>query len=208
MTLMHQKQTIEDTVVDQVLHWDKERPIGVYLTSGYGPPLRWTLHEFKPRTDDLLGQFQYLQDPATGQQRRFHKYSPPFGLLKLDNSDDDYLNGYLEKLLTEEWLWDLGWTCFEEESQIDEEHFQARLVDLICTLFLRSPDQVVSEDYYSYLSCTNNVAAQEIAGRYTANADHHLYYGSHSYHCRGNTTSRTRRYKILGERAKPAVHLP
>lgn len=144
MTLMHQKQTIEDTVADQVLHWDKDHPITVYLTSGYGPPLRWSLHEFKPRTNDLLGQFQYLQDPVTGQQKRYHKYSPPFGLLKLDSSDDDYLNKYLDTLLTPEYLWDLGWTCFEEESQVDDDSFQARLVDCMCTLYLQTGDPDVS----------------------------------------------------------------
>lgn len=69
MTLMHQKQTIEDTVKDQVLDWDQQHPIDIYLTSGYGPPLRWKLYEFKPRTNDLLGQFQYLQDPSTSTLR-------------------------------------------------------------------------------------------------------------------------------------------
>lgn len=145
MTLMHQKQTIEDTVVDQVQSWDMDHPITVYLTSGYGPPLRWILHEFKPRSQDLLGQFQYLQNPATGQHVRMHKYSPPFGLLKLDNADDDYLKNYLKTLLADDWIWDLGWTCFEEESQVDEEHFQARLVELMCELFRKTSDAAVSK---------------------------------------------------------------
>ena len=176
---MHQKQTIEDTVAEQVLQWDKEHPITVYLTSGYGPPLRWSLHEFKPRTNDLLGQFQYLQDPATGRQTRYHKYSPPFGLLKLDSADDEYLNTYLDKLLTKDYLWDLGWTCFEEESQVDEEHFQASLVDCICTLYLNTPDQdpEVSKSTFDRRASTDDYTARKGAGRCPSDADHHLHYG-------------------------------
>jgi hypothetical protein len=39
MTLMHQKQTIEDCVQDQVVQWYHLRPVEVNLTSGYGCPL-------------------------------------------------------------------------------------------------------------------------------------------------------------------------
>ena len=163
MTLMHQKQTIEDTVADQVVTWDKEHPITVYLTSGYGPPLRWTLHEFKPRTNDLLGQFQYLQDPATGRQQRIHKYSPPFGLLKLDSNDDEYLNGYLESLLAPQWLWDMGWTFFEEESEVDEGSFQARLLASMCKLFQSTENHDVSNFDPSQISRTlTSVQLKEI----------------------------------------------
>ena len=144
MTLMHQKQTIEDCVNDQVLEWDLQSPLDVYLTSGYGPALRWKLYEFKPRTDELLGQFQYLQDPTTGVSRRFQKYSPPFGLIKLDSADDMHFENYLESLLSPEYLWDLGWTCFEEESQVDSDAFQARLMDLVCKLYTETHDYDVS----------------------------------------------------------------
>ncbi|KAK3710302.1 hypothetical protein LTR37_010368 [Vermiconidia calcicola] len=140
MTLMHQKQTIEDTVKDQVLDWDQQHPIDIYLTSGYGPPLRWKLYEFKPRTNDLLGQFQYLQDPRTGVSQRYHKYSPPFGLIKLDASDDSQFEKYLDDLLSEEYLWEFGWTCFEEESQIDPDMFQATLLNLMCKLYQETQD--------------------------------------------------------------------
>lgn len=144
MTLMHQKQTIEDTVNDQVVEWDFDNPIDVYLTSGYGPALRWKLYEFKPRTEELLGQFQYLQDPVTGLSQRYKKYSPPFGLIKLDSADDMHFENYLEQLLSEEYLWELGWTCFEEESQVDSDFFQARLLDLVCKLYTKTQDYDVS----------------------------------------------------------------
>lgn len=144
MTLMHQKQTIQDTVSDQVVEWDLDRPIDVYLESGYGPPLRWKLYEFKPRTRDLLGQFQYLQDPKTGTQQRIHKYSPPLGLSKLDATDDQHVEEYLKRLLEDDCLLDLGWSCFEEESQVDGEDFQATLLACMCELYTRTRDEDVS----------------------------------------------------------------
>ncbi len=137
MTVMHQKQTIEDTVKEQVVQWDTNA-IEIYLTSGYGPAQRWKVHEFLPRSKDLMGQFQYLQDPTTGQLRPTHKYSPPLGLLKLDASDDYNIETHLETLLSPEWLEDFGWTCYEEESQVDSKYFQARLLDQICRLFLNT----------------------------------------------------------------------
>jgi hypothetical protein len=98
MTVMHQKQTIEDTVKDQVDHWSHDY-IEVYLTSGYGPPMKWNLYEFEPKSRDLLGQLQYRQDPITRKLLPTHKYSPPLGLKKLDASDDDHVDAYLAKLL-------------------------------------------------------------------------------------------------------------
>ena len=144
MTLMHQKQTIEDCVNDQVLEWDHSNPIDVYLTCGYGPALRWKLYEFRPRTDELLNQLQYLQDPATGVSHRCQKYSPPFGLTKLDQSDDRHFETYLDQLMSSDYLWDLGWTCFEEETQVDPQAFQANLLDLMCKLYQNTFDVDVS----------------------------------------------------------------
>ncbi|KAK5113918.1 hypothetical protein LTR85_010451 [Meristemomyces frigidus] len=143
MTLMHQKQTIEDCVKDQVLRWDMENSIDVYLTSGYGPALRWKLYEFLPRTNELLGQLQYLQNPATRASTRYQKYSPPFGLAKLDTSDDGHFEAYMECLLEHQHLWDFGWTCFEEETQIND--FQAQLLDLMCVLYTQTQDPDLSD---------------------------------------------------------------
>ncbi len=138
MTVMHQKQSIEDTIQEQVIGWHSGNAIDLYLTSGYGPPLMWKVYEFEARTDDLLGQYQYLQDPATGQLKRYHKFSPPLGLMKLDTSDDVHFNQYLNQCMQPgmECLGDLGWTCFEEESQVDEYEFQAKLLDQMCRLYL------------------------------------------------------------------------
>jgi hypothetical protein len=140
-TLMHQKQGIEDCVHQQVRAWDT-RPVEVLLTSGYGHPLRWVLHEFKPATAELLKQYQYLQDVETGQSVRFEKWSPPLGIIKLDPSDIWHFEEYLDELMTVEHLPDLPWTCFEEESQFDD--FQATMLDMICKLYLATTDRDVS----------------------------------------------------------------
>lgn len=139
---MHQKQPIEDYVQEQVRGWDVQRPIDVYLTCGYGHALRWRLYEFDPRSPELLGQFQYLQDVGTRRSVRFQKYSPPLGLMKLDPTDDRHFRNYLDELMEQRYLWEFAWTCFEEETQIND--FQAVLLDLMCTLYKRTGDFDVS----------------------------------------------------------------
>ena len=148
--MMHQKQGIEDCVKAEVIEWDMERPIDIYLTSGYGPPLRWKLHEFRPRTQELLMQYQYLQDPRTGISQRHDKYSPPFGLTKLDETDDAHFEDYLELALQPEFLQSFGVRCFEEETQVDPEAFQAYLLNLLCQLYLRTRDGQVREPTSRY----------------------------------------------------------
>lgn len=96
-TVMHQKQGIEDCVHQQVQAWDHTRPVEVLLTSGYGHPLPWVLHEFKPATAELLKQYQYLQDVDTGQSVRFEKWSPPLGIIKLDPSHVWRFERYLDE---------------------------------------------------------------------------------------------------------------
>jgi hypothetical protein len=139
---MHTKQNIEDCVRYQVRGWDYTRPVEVYLTSGYGHPLRWVLYEFEPTTLELLGQFQYLQDVNTGQSVRFEKWSPPLGLTKLEPSDDYHFKNYLDELMTDEVLVDFPWRCFEEESQIND--FQATMLAMICELYQGTRDPEVS----------------------------------------------------------------
>lgn len=125
---------------DQVRGWDFARPVEVYLTSGYGHPLRWVLYEFEPATMDLLGQLQYLQNVHTRQSVRCEKWSPPLGITKLEPSDDWRMKNYLDELMTNEHLPDFAWRCFEEESQIDD--FQASMLAMICELYenTRDPD--------------------------------------------------------------------
>jgi len=142
MTLMHQKQTIEDTVNSQVSVWDVGKSVDVFFTSGYGPALRWTLYEFKPKTDELLWQYQYLQDPETGKCHRYQKYSPPLGLRKLDTSDDTHFDKYLNDLLDPHYLWEFGSICFEEETQVND--FQACLLELMCDLYIETQDVEVT----------------------------------------------------------------
>lgn len=140
-TVMHSKQNIEDCVQDQVRFWDLANPIDVYFTSGFGHPLRWTLHEFEPSTVELLAQYQYLQNTQTRQSVRFEKWSPPLGITKLEPSDDWHFNNYLDELMMDEHLTEFPFTCFEEELQFD--NFQADLLALICQLYRTTFDQDV-----------------------------------------------------------------
>lgn len=141
-TAMHQKQGIEDCVQRHVQAWYYTRPVKVLLTSGYGHPLLWELHEFKPATAELLRQYQYLQDVETGQSVRFEKWSPPLGITKLEPSDIWRFERYLDELMSDEHLHDLPWTCFEEESRFG--NFQASMLDMICKLYLATTDRDVS----------------------------------------------------------------
>lgn len=178
MTWMHQKQTIEDCVKDQVLEWDLQNSRDVYLTCGYGPALPWKLYEFKPRTNELTGQFQYLQDPTTGTTVRQQKYAPPFGLTKLDTSDDRHFDTYLELLLRREYLWDFGWTCFEEETQIDD--FQARLLELVCKLYTNAQDYDVSavrDESECPAQSANGFVAPRTSSKDCQDDAHHIHHG-------------------------------
>ncbi|KAK0861153.1 hypothetical protein LTS02_008027 [Friedmanniomyces endolithicus] len=139
MTGMHQKQSIEDYVADKVARWDKDDWIDIWLTSGYGPALQWKLYEFVPKDEEPCWQLQYLQDPITRQQVSYKKYSPPFGLLRLDLSDDTHFDRYMEQLLSPKHLWEFGWTCFEEETQVVDD-FQARLLQAMCDLSTSTQD--------------------------------------------------------------------
>lgn len=142
MCSMHTKQSIEDYVVRNVAKWDKRNSVDVYLTSGYGPTLRWRLYEFEPRDDEPVYQLQYWQDPRTGLQTAERKYSPPFALMKLDMADDVRFDRYTGELLDKRHLWEFGWTCFEEETATDD--FQARLLQFVCNFFLATQDHDVS----------------------------------------------------------------
>ena len=144
-TVVHQKQGIEDCVQKEVQAWDYTRPVEVLFTSGYGHPLPWVLHEFKPATAELLQQYQYLQDVETGQSVLYKKWSPPLGVTKLEPSDVWPFGRYLDELMTVEHLPGLPWTCFEEESQFDG--FQATMLDMICKLYLATVDRDVSRSH-------------------------------------------------------------
>ncbi|TKA73373.1 hypothetical protein B0A55_06370 [Friedmanniomyces simplex] len=143
MTGMHQKQSIEDYVADKVVRWDKDNWLDIWLTCGYGPALQWRLYEFDPKDDEPCWQLQYLQDPTTRQQVSYRKYSPPFGLMRLDPSDETHFDGYMEQLLHPDHLWEFGWTCFEEETQVDD--FQARLLQAMCELSTTTQDEELRE---------------------------------------------------------------
>lgn len=145
MTDMHTKCSIERYVKDEVTRWNKSNSIDIYLSSGYGPPLIWRCCEFEPKNQELLGQLQYLQDTSTGVQNRRVKYSPPFALEKLDESDDEHFQKYLDNELMHPNLLKSGlaWTFYEEECMVDPDCFQAQVLQRLCNLFTETRDQQV-----------------------------------------------------------------
>lgn len=144
MTVMHQKQGIEDTVVRQVRHWDNRNGINVLLSCGYGPPMTWTLYEFVPVTAELTSQLQYKRDKQTGQIARHQSWSPPFGLMKLDPSDDGHFQRHMAELLLPQHLADFGWIFYREEVHLDPSDFQATLLRLLSELYSHTTDDSVS----------------------------------------------------------------
>ncbi|KAH9826832.1 fungal zn binuclear cluster domain containing protein [Teratosphaeria destructans] len=141
-TSFHQKQTLLDQVGKEVARWDEQNCIDVYLTSAYGPALRWKVYEYVPRDRQHLIQYQYLQDVKTGHVHRYEKYSPPFGLMKLASSDEHHFERYLDRLMHPNFLWNFGFVFYDEENLIDD--FLPRLVDMMCNLYEQTSDADVT----------------------------------------------------------------
>lgn len=143
LCLDYTKQILEDVVAREVVHWHPKSAIDVYLSSGYGPPLRWKLVEFTPNSTRLLWQLQYYQNPHTGRSESRQKYSPPYGLLKLDSADDGHFERYLNDLLLPFYLKHLGSSCYAEENEVDPDRFQSRVLDMMSHLYIRTQDEKV-----------------------------------------------------------------
>ncbi|SMR57428.1 unnamed protein product [Zymoseptoria tritici ST99CH_3D1] len=141
MTYLFQKQSIEDTVAREVRQWNLTNSIDIHLHSGYGPPLRWKVYEFEPRSDELLSQLQY--HTRDHQMASTFNYAPPYGLLKIDTSDETHMENYLDELLHPDHLWDFAWCFYEEECQTDPEFFQAGVLDLMCKLYMTTTDETL-----------------------------------------------------------------
>ncbi|EME80086.1 uncharacterized protein MYCFIDRAFT_204448 [Pseudocercospora fijiensis CIRAD86] len=136
----HTKGVLEDTVRTEVVNWHRENSIDVYLSCGYGPPLRWKLTEFSPKSPNLLWQLQYFQDPRTGRSIPRKKYSPPYGLLKLDGVDDKSFDDYLKDLLEPFHLNELGQSFYAEENEVDQDMFQCQVLHMMSRLYIGTCD--------------------------------------------------------------------
>ncbi|KAF7185484.1 Satratoxin biosynthesis SC3 cluster transcription factor SAT20 [Pseudocercospora fuligena] len=136
----HTKAVLEDTVRTEVVGWHRENSIDVYLSCGYGPPLRWKLTEFTPKSQKLLWQLQYFQDPRTGRSMHRRKYAPPYGLVKLDGVDDANFDDYLKDLLEPFHLNELGPSFYAEENEVDQDMFQCRVLDMMSRLYIGTGD--------------------------------------------------------------------
>lgn len=58
--------------------------------------------------------------------------------MKLDGSDEQRVEAYLQDLMEREHLQNLGWTFYEEERVADPKEFQAVLLLLMCTLYMNT----------------------------------------------------------------------
>ena len=125
----------------QILDWDNTNPITISLTTGYGPAIQWTVYEFKPRSQQLLGQQHYEQDPNTGKNKRLKKYAPPFALRSLDINDRNRFSEYVDLLLQPAYLSEFGSTFYHEETSVDPGAFQAQMLQLLCNFYLETVDQ-------------------------------------------------------------------
>ncbi|KXT06336.1 hypothetical protein AC578_9168 [Pseudocercospora eumusae] len=136
----HTKAVLEGLVRTEVVDWHRENSIDVYLSCGYGPPLRWKVTEFSPKSPKLLWQLQYFQDPRTGRSMHRKKYSPPYGLLKLDGVDEKNFDDYLKDLLEPFHLNELGTSFYAEENHVDQDMFQCRVLDMMSRLYIGTSD--------------------------------------------------------------------
>lgn len=143
LLLDHQKRNIESFVQREVVQWHVDNCIDVYLHSGYGPALHWRLYEFTPKNLEFLYQMQAYQDPQSRRSLTSQKYSPPYGLMRIDSVDDRNYEAYLEDLLSPQWLSTLGESAYAEENIVDDEMFQCKVLDLMCSLYVGTEDQTL-----------------------------------------------------------------
>ncbi|KAF1815837.1 hypothetical protein P152DRAFT_390910 [Eremomyces bilateralis CBS 781.70] len=129
ITSMHDTNTLKNFVNRHIRRFTGNT-IRIKFTFIYGlPGLDHDVVEFEPKTNELLRQFQYIIDPATGRQDRVEKASPPLGITKFDNEDTKIWEKYLNDLV-EHHLDGFAEICFEDEPN----DFQFRLLKLMCNL--------------------------------------------------------------------------
>ncbi|KAF1355198.1 hypothetical protein BDV97DRAFT_99515 [Delphinella strobiligena] len=136
MTKMHQRDEIITYIQDRLTGWTNSEDssgIEVHLTTGFGPPFKWTLHEFIPAWPEVLSRYQHRTDDDGKTWYRTTTLSPPLGLKKLDKTDKHFLNKHI-KDMTINHLDDFRHACFE-----GEDSFKARLTSLLCSLCASLP---------------------------------------------------------------------
>ncbi len=97
----HQVAAIKEFCRARVYEWTGNQ-LTVYVTWGYGRPIKCDVQEFKPWGDSLLYQNQYKKDLNTGILSLVRAPSPPLGMLfiQIDYCRSrllGYLNDVLEK---------------------------------------------------------------------------------------------------------------
>lgn len=143
--MIHHKNTIEDTVKDEVVRW--KGAVTIILTAGFGPDLTWEAYEFEPRSDDLLLQYQFFINEQTRTMERRDKWSPPLGIKELGREERAF-EAYLDEILhTERHLLDFAEVCYVSESS--HETFQEDLLTSMCHLYFAAEEPEVGHAVFS-----------------------------------------------------------
>lgn len=132
-------------VHERLSGWHDDHAMTVELATGIGPTFKVSAHEFVPKANDQepLIQCQYLQDKYTHKMVLHTKYTPPLGLRKLDEDDENNINQYVEACMEPEVLRTFSGRCFSEES-INSSDFQELLLQAMIDLFCATNDSTVS----------------------------------------------------------------
>ena len=96
----HQIAAIMDFCRARVCNWTGNQ-LTVFVTWGYGRPIKCDVQEFQPQGDSLLYQNQYKKDLVTGNLKLVKAPSPPVGMMLIQIFEwrvklQDYLNQLLE----------------------------------------------------------------------------------------------------------------
>lgn len=102
LTRQHEPDKLREFCKAHVFRWT-ENCFTVYMTWGYGKPIKCEVHEIEPRGNDLLFQNQYRLNLSTRRYDLHKVPSPPLGIMLLDvPSWRQKLNCYLNNLLQTE----------------------------------------------------------------------------------------------------------
>ena len=97
----------------KIRRWTENR-FTVYMTWGYGSPIRCEVNEIEPKGDELLFQNQYRLDLATSRYDLHKIPSPPLGMMLLEVVPwRQRLGSYLDNLLQKTEFGGFPVTCFQ-----------------------------------------------------------------------------------------------
>lgn len=113
-------------------------PIRIDFECGQNlPPLPCEVHEFEPKTPELLRQFQYVGNPQSKRMERQEWACPPLAMMQIDQPGRRRYEEYLNEIADHHML-QFARLCFDDEPN----DFQTRLLLLMCSLKPEPKSQV------------------------------------------------------------------